>query len=201
MVLDILKDAAIRYQQNHGKVPVLFLDGVDLLAKHDKELCCCLITHAKVMANERTLRIVLVSSEGNIMPLLEVLSAMNKALMYEIGNVCDENALQHLMDNGVSEDIGGKLVQYIGSRIIYLESCVVLIQIEDWHAEGVCEKFFEKILNGQKLAISDIWPESGKILHVLESKKYIVPAELCKEIGGHEFHKVLEQLICANILR
>jgi len=123
MVLDILKDAATRYQQNHGKVPVLFLDGVDLLAKHDKELCCHLITHAKVMANERTLRIVLVSSEGNIMPLLEVLSAMNKALMYEIGNVCDENPLQYLMDNGVSEDTGGKLVQYIGSRIIYLVLC------------------------------------------------------------------------------
>jgi len=75
------------------------------------------------------------------------------------------------------------------------------MQIEDWNAEGVCEKLFEKILNGQKLAISDTWPESGKILHVLESNKYIVPAELCKEIGGHELHKILEQLICANILR
>lgn len=205
MVLDTLKDAAIQYQQNHGKVPVLFLDGVDLLAKYDKELCCRLITHAKVLANEGILRIVLVSSEGNIMPLLEVLSAMNRALMYEIGDVCDEKALEYLMNNDVCEDTGRKLVECIGGRIIHLESCVVLMQIEGWNAEDVCERakssLFERILNGQKLAISRTWPESGKILKVLASNRYIVPAELLKEIGSHELDKALEKLIDANILR
>ena len=121
--------------------------------------------------------------------------------MYEIGNVCDEKAIQYLMDNGVSEDTGGKLVEYIGSRIVYLESCVVLMQIEDLDAEGVCEKLFMKILNGQKVAIYDTWPESGKILNMLESNEYIVPAELCKGIVSHELHKVLEVVIGADIHR
>lgn len=80
VVLNSLEEAAIHYQEEFGQVPVLFLDGVDLLAKHNKELCCRLITHAKVMANKGTLRTVLVSSEGTIMPLLEILSAMNRAL-------------------------------------------------------------------------------------------------------------------------
>lgn len=61
-----MKEAAIQYRKGCGKVLVLFLDGVDLLAKHNKEMCCHLITHAKVMANEGTLRIVMVSSEGTI---------------------------------------------------------------------------------------------------------------------------------------
>ena len=33
-------------------------------------------------------------SEGTIMPLLEVLSAMNRALLYEIGDVTDKKALE-----------------------------------------------------------------------------------------------------------
>jgi len=52
VVLNSLEEAAIHYQEEFGQVAVLFLDGVDLLAKHDKELCCCLIMYAKVMANK-----------------------------------------------------------------------------------------------------------------------------------------------------
>ena len=78
--------------------------------------------------------------------------------MYKIGDVCDEKTLQYLTNNDVSEDTGRKLVECIGGRIIYLESCVVLMQIEDWNSEDACKKakssLFEKILNGQKLAIS-----------------------------------------------
>ena len=52
IVLNGLESVTMQFQQNKGKVPVLFIDGVDLLAKYDKELCCRLITRSKVMANE-----------------------------------------------------------------------------------------------------------------------------------------------------
>ena len=38
MVLNTLQAAAVKYYQRHGRVPVLFLDGADVLAKHDPPL-------------------------------------------------------------------------------------------------------------------------------------------------------------------
>ena len=120
----VLEEAAIRYKKELGEVPVLFLDGIDL-AKYDKQLCTHLITHTKIMANEGTLRIVLITNKGMIMPLLEVLSAMNRALLYEIGDVTDEKALEFLMENDIEENVARELVKYVGGRIIHLELCVV----------------------------------------------------------------------------
>ena len=82
------------------------------------------------MANEGTLKIVLITSEGIIMPLLEVFSAMNRALLYEIADVMDKKALEFLMDNNIDEDVARELVKCVGGRIINLESCVVLMKIE-----------------------------------------------------------------------
>lgn len=86
---------------------MLFLDGVDLLAKHDPEMCShllkCLLT-----------KVVLVSSEGTIMPLAEKLSAM------------DEKAMIYLKKNKISEDIARKLVDLIGGRIVHLKTCAYI---------------------------------------------------------------------------
>ena len=46
-VLEVLSKAAIYYQSKHNRIPVLFIDGVDILAKHDKKLCEALITLTK----------------------------------------------------------------------------------------------------------------------------------------------------------
>ena len=54
-VLNTLEEACIKYVEDHGVVPVLFIDGTDLIAKHNKRLFSSLITHAKVMANMNTL--------------------------------------------------------------------------------------------------------------------------------------------------
>ena len=75
------------------KIPVLFLDDVDVLAKHDPSLFTTLITLAKVLANKNELKIVLISSEGTVMSLLEDLSATNRAIIYEVGDVEDEGVL------------------------------------------------------------------------------------------------------------
>jgi len=53
----------------------------------DPEACANLVIHSKILANEGLLRVVLVSSEGIIMPILHRLSAMNRGLIYEMGDV------------------------------------------------------------------------------------------------------------------
>ena len=64
LVLNTLQAAAVKYKRRHGRVPVLFLDGSDLLAKHNAALFNRLLVHAKILANANKLLIIFVSSEG-----------------------------------------------------------------------------------------------------------------------------------------
>ena len=64
--IGVLENAAMRYTKKYGEVPVLFIDGVDILAKRNTKLCHTLLTRAKILANGNKLKVVLVSSEGTI---------------------------------------------------------------------------------------------------------------------------------------
>ena len=70
------------------------------MAKGNAEVCKVLITIAKILANSNTLRIVLISSEGSIMPFLEELSAANRALIYEVDDLTEEEAVKYLVESG-----------------------------------------------------------------------------------------------------
>lgn len=90
MVMQTLGEAANSYVKKHGVVPVLFIDGADLLAKHNVVLFSRLITQAKIMANSSTLSIVFVSSEGSIMPLLKNSSGMNRSTkIFEVDDISE----------------------------------------------------------------------------------------------------------------
>ena len=80
----MLSRCAATYTKSKGKVPVLFIDGVDILAKRHPELCCAFITATKILANGNTIKLVLVSTEGGIMPFLKELSAINRALVGDV---------------------------------------------------------------------------------------------------------------------
>jgi hypothetical protein len=69
-VLETLAERAVLHKEKHGRNVCLFIDGVDLLAKEYPLVFLDLVDRAKYYANEGTLRIVLVSSEGHVMPLL-----------------------------------------------------------------------------------------------------------------------------------
>ena len=51
MLMEVLEVAAARYRQKHNKIPVLFINGINLLVKNQKELFHSLVTLAKIMAN------------------------------------------------------------------------------------------------------------------------------------------------------
>ena len=105
LVLEVLEKAASRFKAEFGKIPVLIIDGVDLLAKHDEELCLQLITLSKILANTNQLKVILVSSKGSIVPMLEGISATNRGIMYEIGDIKDEDAIYSLMRRR-SQEVG-----------------------------------------------------------------------------------------------
>jgi len=107
MLLQSLGEAAEEYKVKHNCVPILFIDGVDLLAKHDEKMCRKLITAAKIMANSSVLKIVLISSEGSILPIIEELSARNRVHIYEVDDIGD--AVQYMIKQGFTENVADVL--------------------------------------------------------------------------------------------
>lgn len=92
-MLDVLANAASLYLAKLERIPVLCIDEVDLLAKRDEKMCEALIIPAKVLSNSNKLKLVLISSKGVIIPFLEKLSATNRALVYEIGDLDEDKAV------------------------------------------------------------------------------------------------------------
>lgn len=206
VVFSLLQKVSARYIANYGRVPVFFIDGVDQLAKHDPELCARLVTLSKVLANNNTVKIVLVSSEGTIMPLLEKLSATNRAIVLEVGDLNDDQAISYLMNNQIAEDVARKLVEWIGGRIVNLQSCVWLIQRNNWSNDELHKKIketlFMRVLNNQKMVIEREKPESFTIIEQISKKGYALPGELMAYAKNKEkMEQALTKMIAANILR
>ena len=70
-MFEVLERAAIKYKLEHKKVPTLFIDSADILAKHQEALFVQLIAHVKRVANDGILTIVLLSSEGSVLPIVQ----------------------------------------------------------------------------------------------------------------------------------
>ena len=86
-VLKAIADAGRRFKIQHGCTPVLVLDGVDLIAKTDPGAFVELIDRAKYLANEGSLRIVLVGTEGSVMPLTNKTSSGSRKEQIEIVDI------------------------------------------------------------------------------------------------------------------
>ena len=70
LVLPVIAKGGEKYRILHGRVPVLFIDGIDILAKQrDNKLYLHLVDWAKKCVNEDSLRIVLVCSDSHILAL------------------------------------------------------------------------------------------------------------------------------------
>ena len=118
------------------------------------------------LANNDKLRVVLVSSEGTIIPFLAKLSATNRGFIYEVGDVHDDDAFRYLAKNGVDESLAEKLVDCIGGRMVHLESCIHLPQTyqEDKDIfEKITADLFSRILSAQRLFIEKYKLESEAI--------------------------------------
>ena len=206
-VFEILEESAGVYAKKYQQIPVLFIDGVDILAKHTPKLCEVLITLAKIMANNNKLKVVLVSSEGTIMPHLKRLSAANRASVYEVNDVTDEEATAYLIKREVPKDKAENVVKCVGGRLVYLQSCLDLFKSDDVLkgdelCEGITRALFSRVLSGQKSLIMKRMPESQIILSELISHKHASPSELiCKTTDKIKMDEVIQEMVEENIIR
>ena len=137
-VLCILQERIALYQKESGRTTRLFIDGADLIAKYQPDLFVTLLDQAKVFANEKDFCIILISTEGDAMPLIEgTSSSSRKARIIEVGDTDASNAKEYLRKNGiVSEKLLQDVLELVGGRLWFLRVTTSLYaetQLSDEH--------------------------------------------------------------------
>jgi hypothetical protein len=120
--------AAAAYKAKHKRPALLVLDGMDVVAKEDQAFFLKIQDFAKKSADKRTLRVVLVFSDGHALPLLRSSSAFSRAAqVFEVGDadVNDEAAADWLVSqHGMEQHRARAMVEMIaGGRFATLLLC------------------------------------------------------------------------------
>ena len=124
-IFNLLTKASIQYKEQHQQMPVLFIDGCDTLAKSSPKIFDRLVHLAKVLINDKTLRIVFVSSDGKIIPLIQKSSALNRcAPMQEIGDIKEEQAVKFVCNHQIHTNVAKRVVDLLGGRLVYLNKAI-----------------------------------------------------------------------------
>lgn len=157
------------------------------------------------MANTNKLKVVLISSEGAIMLFLKELSAANRSLVYEIGDLDKEQANSYLLGKNMRQDTAKKVVSCVGGRLVYLQSCLKLPNL-NFNDDHVCEEIkaalFLRKLSAQRDAISMMKPESSTIIKSLAECDSMSTYDVID--GAHnkqKMNKVIRAMIDSNVLR
>lgn len=69
-IFEALEGAKNKFKSAHGKMPTLFIDSADILAKHEEGLFVHLVAYVKRLANAGILKIVFVSGERSILTVI-----------------------------------------------------------------------------------------------------------------------------------
>jgi len=192
-------------------VPCLFIDGVDLLTKKNKKMFLQLVSYAKECANNRLLRIVMISSEGSIMPILNKTSAMNRsACVVEVGEISYNQSLKHLVNGGIGEMSSTKLAQHFGGRFVYLNSCILLYQFLAGQGKSEDEIISETIstitnrrMESQRKVILTT-PLADTVLSVVSKEGELVVGDMLNGASPGDqmlIEEYIRKLILANIPR
>ena len=194
---------ASRYYEKYNKRPTMVIDAVDWLAKNNYELFKALILLMKQAVNNSSLNVVLVSSEGHVLPMLDKQSESSRSKVFYVGDVDFIEAEALLTRCGIPNNLSSKVVSYIGGRLILLYHAQDAYKKNCYHEIDQLEELDEKKKEEMK------WNEMKKYLwnlvgkHVtnaglrpgynsFEHKKFVV--ELLMKSGELPFHKLVEEL-------
>ena len=111
----------------------MVIDGVDWLSKTNHELFKALILLMKQAVNNSALNVVLVSSEGHVVPMLDKQSELSHSKVFYVGDVDLVEAEALLTSCGMPTDLSSRVTSFTGGRLILL----YLVQYE---YESICYK-------------------------------------------------------------
>ena len=129
-IFEILIRASKMHKLKHHQMPVMFIDGCDASAKGNATGFERLVYLAKVLINDKTLRVVFISSEGSIIPEIQKSSAIYKcSTIQEIGDITGEEALDYVYCSDVPVNVAKGIVKMFGGRFAHLNSAIINYQI------------------------------------------------------------------------
>ena len=208
-VLGILRERAALYHKNTGDRVHSIIDGCDLVAKYQPNLYKCLLDQAKVLINEKAFTMILVSTEGNVMPIIEnTTSSFRKARVIKIGDVSTSDAETYLRRNGfVSSKLIRDVLELIGGRLWLLRvTCCLYANTElsdDAFYQDLKEYMFEEIKRSLfRVNLRDKYVKI--VLHELAQGKtriQIYDKLLDQGLGFEQVNDIVHNLVKANCLR
>ena len=206
-----LAKAAQKYRSKHGKMATLFLDGADILAKKDTALFSQIVLEAKFLANAQILTVVLVSSEGSVIPLIENMSEKSRcSKIIEVGDISDEQAIDFLQGYNLPKEFAERVVRFTGGRLIYLINCIrrhsyYSAKFEEDHNmyTKMMDDIFGLDLEHQKHIIQRLQPLSKVILDQLSQQGNVKRSDFLDDHKDNieTASLVIEKLIEHNVMR
>ncbi|CAG8633033.1 3823_t:CDS:2, partial [Diversispora eburnea] len=126
-----LVSTANHYMKENKRPMVLILDQVDRIAKKDLEFLRILQDFAKDCADLGSLDIIFVASEGIVPQIMKSRSSWSRAsILFEVGNISDEEAIGYLKDSGINQKIIETVVKYLtGGRFALLKQFQLLNKV------------------------------------------------------------------------
>jgi hypothetical protein len=120
-------------------VPVLIINNANRLAQKQPRLLDLFQGYAKKTADDGTVSVVFVSSEGCVPPRMRcnASSWSRHGHIFEIGDISKEEALQYLKFRKIDEKQAAQIYELVGGRIIHLRSIADKIK-RHVKLEGMC---------------------------------------------------------------
>ena len=181
--MDVLTEASKMFQVKYKKMPVLFIDGIDVLAKHDETLVTFLLGHAKYLANQGLLKLVLVSSEGSVIPIIRRFSGANRApKIFEITDVDNSLATEYLIENGIPDELSMMLINYFGGRLIYMVGSISrynaytklgMTSVTELN-DNIIHDLFARKIQDERFAIAEKYPKSHELLYAVSRDRIVI---------------------------
>lgn len=221
-VLDKLAETSKRVKKK-GHVPCLVIDGVDMLAKKNEDLFVKLVDQAKLYANAKKLYLVLVSSEGHIMPLIDKTSSRTRmAKVIQILDIDDGDAIKYLTERGVPQKASKHVVKHVGGRFVHLKKAVEMKRLHPTLDENdlfdqITSELYRLYVRPGRMAINYHHDKAKVIIKrlldepetsdpSLASQPYpkIDPQELCAGLKGKDLEEMDAAKTCLvneNLLR
>ena len=210
-ILNALEERAIIFREKHHFVPVIFIDGIDVLAKFNEEAFVKLVTRAKYHANTGTIQIVFVSSEGHIMPLLQdtCTSSFSRAdETLEILDITHEEASKYLEENeGMPRELAERVVSNItGGRMIYLVTTASVYRkkktSENQHFTNIYNFVYARNIEPALICLVESGPIGREIINTVISEETANRLELLeKSEDPAKMKNTIAKVVNCNILR
>ena len=201
-VFEVLEKQGQVFRSKYGKIPTV---------KH-------LIRLTKRAVNDGSLNIVLVSSEGRVVPTVKTLAEKSRLKILYVRDISEKEAFNMLKCSGFSENLSQQLLSVSGPRLQYIKrvqtsaricgfpgdsddsilKCVkaeLLMEAQDCIRQARAMKAAEKFLVKKKI-----------LQHVLKSNADSmskIEFEVCKALGHKKFeevHTCMEDLLHGNVL-